>query len=88
MFANQPTFAEKNSITQYSELYKSELLENILPFWLHHSKDEVNGGYFTCLDRTGKVYDTDKFIWLQGRQVWCFAYMYAHICIYECVYIF
>ena len=29
MFANQPTFAEKNSITQYSELYKSELLENI-----------------------------------------------------------
>ena len=79
MFANQPTFAEKNSITQYSELYKSELLENILPFWLHHSKDEVNGGYFTCLDRTGKVYDTDKFIWLQGRQVWCFAYMYAHL---------
>ncbi|MEX0636493.1 MAG: AGE family epimerase/isomerase, partial [Ferruginibacter sp.] len=79
MFANQPTFAEKNSITQYSELYKSELLNNILPFWLHHSKDEVNGGYFTCLDRSGVVYDTDKFIWLQGRQVWCFAYMYAHV---------
>ncbi len=27
-------------------------------------KDEKKGGYFTCLDRFGKVYDTDKFIWL------------------------
>ena len=78
MFANQPAFAEIN-ITQYSGLYKTELLQNILPFWLQHSKDEVNGGYFTCLDSTGKVYDTDKFMWLQGRQVWCFAYMYAHV---------
>jgi len=60
-------------------LYKQELLENILPFWLQHSKDEVNGGYFTCLDREGKVYDTDKFMWLQGREVWCFSYMYNHV---------
>ncbi|HZK63801.1 MAG TPA: AGE family epimerase/isomerase, partial [Puia sp.] len=26
--------------------------------------------------REGKVYDTDKFMWLQGRQVWCFAMLY------------
>ncbi|RZS75844.1 AGE family epimerase/isomerase [Pseudobacter ginsenosidimutans] len=63
----------------YAAQYKSELLDNILPFWMEHSKDAVNGGYFTCLDRDGRVYDTDKFIWLQGRQVWCFAYMYKQI---------
>ena len=66
-------------IKQYSLLYKNELLENILPFWLTHSKDEINGGYFTCLDRSGKVYDKDKFMWLQGREVWCFASMYNNI---------
>lgn len=64
---------------QYAALYRNELLQNILPFWLQHSKDEVNGGFFTCLERDGTVYDTDKFMWLQGREVWCFSFMYHHV---------
>ncbi len=63
----------------YSSLYKDELLNNILPFWMQFSKDEKNGGYFTCLDRKGKVFDTDKFLWLQGREVWCFSFMYHNV---------
>ena len=47
--------------------YKDELLDNVLPFWLENSQDHEYGGYFTCLDREGRVFDTDKFIWLQGR---------------------
>lgn len=66
----------KQALKQYAALYKEELLHNILPFWLTKSKDEKNGGFFTCLDKTGKVYDTDKYVWLQGRQVWCFSFMY------------
>ncbi|MDU1890806.1 MAG: AGE family epimerase/isomerase [Dysgonomonas sp.] len=62
-----------------SDLYKNELLENVLPFWLRHSPDEEYGGYFTCLERDGKVFDTDKFIWLQGREVWMFAMMYNNV---------
>ncbi|WP_427160857.1 AGE family epimerase/isomerase [Aliinostoc sp. HNIBRCY26] len=54
-------------------LYKHTLLNNILPFWLTHSLDWEQGGYFTCLNRAGQVYDTDKFIWLQNRQVWTFS---------------
>ena len=53
--------------------YKSVLLEKIIPFWERHSLDDDCGGYFTCLTRTGEVYDTDKFIWLQNRQVWTFS---------------
>ena len=79
MIATQTAIQNPLDLKQYSALYKHELLQNILPFWLKHSKDEVNGGYFTCLDRTGNVYDTDKFIWLQGREVWCFSYMYHHV---------
>ena len=63
-------------ILNYSKIYHGELVKNVLPFWLQHSKDEANGGYFTCLDQQGKVYDTDKFMWLQGREVWCFSTMY------------
>ena len=77
----QPKTAAIHTVdtASYASLYRNELLSNILPFWQKHSKDELNGGFFTCLDRTGKVYDTDKFMWLQGREVWCFSYMYKHI---------
>lgn len=49
--------------------YRNALLNDVLPFWLNHSIDD-HGGFFTCLDRDGAVYDTDKFVWLQARQVW------------------
>lgn len=63
----------------YTELYKNTLLKDIIPFWENHSLDNVNGGYFTCLDQKGKVFDTDKFIWLQARQVWTFSMLYNQV---------
>jgi len=63
----------------YAELYKRTLLNDVLPFWMQHSIDWQQGGYFTCLDRTGKVYDSDKFIWLQNRQVWTFSMLYSQL---------
>lgn len=63
----------------YATLYRDELVDNVLPFWLKHSRDEQQGGFNTCLRRDGSVYDTDKFMWLQGRQVWCFSYMYNNV---------
>ncbi len=68
-----------NNLCKYAPLYKEELLQNVLPFWSANSLDKKNGGFYTCLDRTGKVFDTDKFMWLQGREVWCFSYMYTHV---------
>ncbi len=59
--------------------YKTELFDNVIPFWLSHSQDKKYGGYLTCLDRQGNVYDTDKFIWLQGRQVWMFSMLYNKV---------
>ncbi|WP_299576791.1 AGE family epimerase/isomerase [uncultured Sunxiuqinia sp.] len=59
--------------------YQKELLEKVVPFWEKNSKDEEFGGYFTCLDRTGKVFDTDKFVWLQAREVWMFSSLYNRV---------
>ena len=59
--------------------YKTELFENVIPFWLTHSQDKEFGGYFTCLDRQGNVFDTDKFVWLQGRQIWLFSMLYNKV---------
>jgi N-acylglucosamine 2-epimerase len=60
-------------------LYKDELLNNVMPFWLDKSQDTKFGGYFTCLDRYGNVFDTDKFVWLQGREVWMFSMLYNNL---------
>ena len=64
---------------ELAKLYKNELLENVLPFWLNHSQDLEFGGYYTCLNRNGDVFDTDKFIWLQGREVWLFSMLYNKV---------
>jgi N-acylglucosamine 2-epimerase len=62
-----------------AKLYRTALLEDVIPFWEKHAIDWEWGGYFTCLDRAGTVYDTDKFIWLQNRQVWTFAMLYNQL---------
>lgn len=64
-------------MNHYSKIYKEELLGNVLPFWTENSMDKECGGYFTCLDRKGSVFDTDKFMWLQGRQLWLFSSLYS-----------
>lgn len=48
-------------------------LETCVNFWLKHGMDNINGGVYTCLDRTGKIYSTDKSVWMQGRCAWTFA---------------
>ncbi|MGK7895828.1 MAG: AGE family epimerase/isomerase [Xenococcus sp. (in: cyanobacteria)] len=64
---------------ELATLYQDTLLKNVIPFWEQHSLDGEYGGYFTCLDRQGKVYDTDKFIWLQNRQLWIFSMLYNRL---------
>ena len=68
-----------NELIFYQEQYRKELMDNIIPFWEENSPDTEYGGYFTCLDRQGNVFDTDKFIWLQGRQIWFFSMIYNRI---------
>jgi N-acylglucosamine 2-epimerase len=51
----------------------------VIPFWEGHSVDRECGGFFTCLGRDGSVYDTDKFVWLQARQVWTFSMLYDQL---------
>ena len=53
-------------------------LQRCVDFWLKNGMDPVHGGVYTCLDRTGKVYSTDKSVWMQGRCGWMFAYLCAN----------
>ena len=50
-------------------------LERSANFWLEHGMDQEHGGVYTCLDRKGEIYSTDKSVWMQGRCGWIFAFL-------------
>lgn len=50
-------------------------LDGCINFWLKNGIDTENGGVYTCLDRKGAVYSTDKSVWMQGRCAWTFAWL-------------
>ncbi len=60
---------------QCHQKWVKEELERSIRFWLENGMDPVHGGVYTCLDREGKVFSTDKSVWMQGRCAWMFAYL-------------
>ena len=60
---------ETAEIKAYHEIYRKELFDYVVPFWLSHSLDREYGGYLTLLERDGTVFDTDKYAWMQGREI-------------------
>ena len=75
--------------------HKNMLLENILPFWLSNAIDYENGGIFTQLDKSGRIYGREKSVWFQGRALWVFSKAYnltsqnqAYLKAAECIYNF
>ena len=69
----------KEYIKQWAESYKTDLTENIMPFWMEHGWDKVNGGVYTCVDRDGSLIDSTKSVWFQGRFAFICAYAYNNV---------
>ena len=70
---------QKEYLQRCRDSYRSDLLDNIMPFWMEYGLDRVNGGVYTCLDRDGKLMDTTKSVWFQGRFGFICAYAYNHV---------
>lgn len=66
---------DRNRLQEAQKWAKSEL-DASANFWLEHGMDEKYGGIYTCLDRKGNIYSTDKSVWMQGRAAW----MFSHLC--------
>eukprot|EP00038_Savillea_parva_P014568 m.11355 g.11355 ORF g.11355 m.11355 type:complete len:427 (-) comp2838_c0_seq2:1150-2430(-) len=63
-------------LDELASKWRDDLLHNVLPFWLAHSLDHEQGGYFTCLDRDGTLLADAKYHWLQGRELWTWSRMH------------
>jgi len=68
-----------NYLAYWRDRYLDDLTEHILPFWLKHGLDRKHGGIYTCLDREGKLMDTTKSVWFQGRFAFIASFAYNQI---------
>ncbi len=60
-------------------IYRAELLERTVPFWLTHAMDWERGGICTCIADTGEILSADKYMWSQLRAIWTFSALYNQI---------
>ena len=67
---------DKQKMREAREWIRAEL-QKCTEFWLKNGIDHKHGGVYTCLDRTGKVYSTDKSVWMQGRCAWTYSFLCA-----------
>jgi N-acylglucosamine 2-epimerase len=61
------------------KLYRSELLDRTIPFWLKYGMDCAGGGICTCISDDGKIISTNKYMWSQLRAIWTFSALYNKI---------
>ena len=60
---------------QQAKAWTEKELAVCADFWLRNGMDKEHGGVYTCLDRYGRIYSTDKSVWMQGRCGWIFAFL-------------
>ena len=57
------------------EHYRAALFDDVVPWWMRHSLDRQYGGYYSLLQRDGRTWGTDKYMWMNGRQVWLLSHL-------------
>ena len=63
----------------WSQKYRDDLVNDIMPFWIKNGLDRVNGGVYTCVDRDGSLIDSTKSVWFQGRFAFVCSFAYNTI---------
>ena len=65
---------DRKRLQETREWVRKELASSA-EFWLKYGMDKEHGGVYTCIDRTGRLFSTDKSVWMQGRCAWTFSYL-------------
>ncbi len=60
-------------------IYRAELLQRTVPFWLERAVDWQHGGINSCISDEGEVLSSDKYMWSQLRAIWTFSALYNRI---------
>jgi len=61
------------------QLYETELLNRVMPWWMDHAIDREAGGILHDLALDGTMRSGDKSMWSQARALWTFSALYNRI---------
>ncbi len=64
---------------QLLSFYESELLDNVIPWWMEHAIDWENGGILQFIEDDGTVVSQDKYLWSQLRALYVWSALYNNI---------
>ena len=64
-------------LTKLAALVEENLYQNIVPFWVNHAVDNINGGFFGQVDSMGVGNpEASKGVILNARILWTFSSLY------------
>ncbi len=66
----------RDQAAKLCECYRASLLDDVMPWWMKHSLDCEFGGYYSLLEQDGRPWGADKYMWMNGRQVWMLSHLY------------
>lgn len=70
---------DMNYLEECRQRCLTDLVEDIMPFWMKYGLDPVNGGVYTAVDREGRLMDSTKSVWFQGRFGYVCAALYNNV---------
>lgn len=62
------------SVAGHAKVFRDQLIEKILPYWLETSVDKTHGGYVMADDLKGRGESKEKQLVSQTRMIWTFAH--------------
>ncbi len=62
----------------YSRELRTQLIEQVMPYWYDTALDRQNGGYLLADDKKGRGEALEKQLVTQSRMVWGFSHAYLH----------
>ena len=70
-----PDFKESAGIPMnaFTQTHRASLLNQVVPFWTERVVDPLHGGYRTCFDSNGTLYNSNKHGWFLGRTMYTFS---------------
>ena len=68
----------KTELQDLQKLYRTTLLEDVIPWWLRYSIDQ-SGAINTCIRDDGTIISRDRWLWSQWRAVWVFSKLFNGI---------
>lgn len=71
-------FSTTEKLNHLALSMEENLYDNVIPFWLNHSIDTVNGGFFGMVDAEGNGNtEAEKGLILNSRILWTFSSLYS-----------